>query len=63
MNKNAQTSGDHEVHDKTCPWVPKPENQFDLGYHPTCHPAVALAKRYNPLADGCKHCSPDCHTR
>ena len=63
MNKNAQNTGDNEVHDKTCQFVPKPENQLDLGYHPSCHGAVAKAKQINPMADGCKFCSPQCHKR
>ncbi len=63
MNKNAQLNGDHEVHKKGCSWEPKAENQYPLGEHATCRTAVAKAKTINPKADGCKYCSPDCHTR
>ena len=63
MNKNSQSNGDHEVHKEGCSWMPKPENQLPLGDFPSCHGAVAKAKTIDSLADGCKHCSPDCHTR
>jgi len=62
MNKNAQTNGDHEVHRTGCSWMPHPSNQFYLGEHASCQTAVAKAKLHDPLADGCKHCSPACHT-
>ena len=62
MNKNAQQNGDHEVHEIGCVWMPKSENILCLGEFPNCHRAVQEAKKYNPKADGCKHCSPECHT-
>lgn len=63
MNRNAQSNGDHEVHKEGCQFAPASHNQQDLGEHATCRTAVALARQYNPKADGCKHCSPECHTR
>lgn len=64
VNTNAQyDTGDHEVHEKDmCPTPPKPENRHDLGWHTSCHGAVAAAKATHPTADGCAHCCPDCHT-
>ena len=62
MNKNAQANGDHEVHKSGCSSSPEPQNQQDLGFFSNCHDAVREAKIYNPQADGCKHCSPACHT-
>jgi hypothetical protein len=62
-NKNAQTNGDHEVHQDDCRWIPEPHNQINLGYHATCKTAVLQAKAFDPRADGCKYCSPECHTR
>ena len=62
VNKNAQTNGDHEVHKSDCIYVPAPENRLYLGDFPTCHGAVQKAKEVYPKADGCKHCSPACHT-
>jgi hypothetical protein len=35
INKNAQSNGDHEVHEKgaNCQHMPNIENQIDLGWH------------------------------
>lgn len=62
-NKNAQNSGDHEVHRSDCSYLPKQHNQKKLGEFSSCAPAVAEAKKIYPTADGCYHCSPTCHTR
>jgi len=62
MNRKADKENDHEVHETTCSHGPKPENQIDLGWHATCHGAVAKAKLLDPQADGCFYCSPACHT-
>jgi len=63
VNKNAQSNGDHEVHKSGCDWMPKPENRIYLGDFPSCHGAVREAKKYYlTTADGCAHCSPECHT-
>lgn len=66
INKNSQSNGDHEVHNKTrgCSFMPSLENQIDLGYHATCHGAVAEAKRRWPQdrINGCYYCANDCHT-
>lgn len=66
INTNSQANGDHEVHNATmgCLYLPKPENQVDLGYHTSCHGAVAEAKRRWPgkKIDGCYHCARPCHT-
>jgi hypothetical protein len=63
MNENAQWNGDHEVHREACAFLPAPQNRKFLGEHPSCHSAVALAKLYDQLADGCYWCSNECHTR
>lgn len=62
VNKNAQSNGDHEVHKFDCSFLPSPENRRYLGDFPSCRPAVAAAKKIYPTADGCAHCSPECHT-
>lgn len=43
INHNAQSNGDHEVHNATygCTFMPTAENQIDLGSHLSCHGAVA----------------------
>ncbi|TSJ35888.1 hypothetical protein FO440_23490 [Mucilaginibacter corticis] len=60
VNKHAQTNGYHEVHTKHCPYFPI--NREYLGDYPSCKPAVDEAKKTFPTADGCKTCSPSCHT-
>ncbi|RUO25167.1 hypothetical protein CWE11_11830 [Aliidiomarina sanyensis] len=66
INKNKQSNGDHEVHNATtgCSYMPNLENQIDLGYHVSCHGAVAEAKRLWPgnRINGCYYCANACHT-
>jgi hypothetical protein len=66
LNRNQQANGDHEVHNLTtgCSYMPKPENQINLGQHPSCKEAVAYAKQYwsNVRINGCYYCSYACHT-
>ncbi|MDR7194865.1 hypothetical protein J2W68_003619 [Luteimonas terrae] len=65
VNKNEQTNGDHEVHDLTpgtCDHLPDSRNRLDLGYHSSCSSAVLQAKQTYRQSNGCKHCTPTCHT-
>ena len=66
INKNPQSNGDHEVHEKAagCQHMPNTENQIDLGWHNSCYGAVAEAKRKWPehRINGCYYCCNDCHT-
>lgn len=63
VNKNAQANGDHEVHRADyCPTPAEEENRYYLGEHSSCHGAVAKAKEIYPTANGCAHCSEECHT-
>ena len=69
VNTNAQfDSGDHEVHVApqylcSSPRYPAPQNRESLGYHVSCHGAVAEAKRRGyRTANGCYYCSNYCHT-
>lgn len=62
VNMNPQSdSGDHEVHEKGCSWLPLIADKKYLGEFPSCHGAVAAAKKIYPTADGCEKCSPKCH--
>lgn len=66
VNSNEQPTGEHEVHQAVgCPHPAEAQNQIDLGDFPNCEPAVQEAKRRFPQweIDGCKWCSPACHTR
>lgn len=66
VNKNAQSNGDHEVHNTTtgCPHMPNVENQVAAGAHLTCAEAVAAVKKANPTLriNGCYYCCNACHT-
>lgn len=65
VNRNAQSNGDHEVHNTTtgCSYMPAPENQAPLGYHASCVGAVAEARRLGwSRANGCYWCATACHT-
>ena len=66
INRNQQSNGDHEVHNKTtgCSYMPNIENQINLGIHDSCHGAVAEAKKKwpNNRINGCYYCCNPCHT-
>lgn len=66
LNSNAQSNGDHEVHNTTtgCSYMPAASSQIDLGWHSDCHGAVTEAKRRYPhnKVNGCYYCATDCHT-
>jgi hypothetical protein len=63
VNKDAQSTGEHEVHEMTCSYLPDLANRRDLGYHLDCHGAVSEAERHYNNVDGCAYCCPSCHTR
>lgn len=63
VNKNAQEKGEHEVHKEECKKLPLPKNRQYLGYFSSCKDAVKKAKDYYSNVDGCKLCSPACHTK
>jgi len=62
VNTHAQINGDHEVHKSGCTFMPKEENRVYLGDYLSCRLAVAEAKKYYIKSNGCKYCSPECHT-
>ena len=66
INKNAQSNGDHEVHNATtgCTFMPSLDSQINLGEYPSCHGAVKYAKDYwrNERINGCYYCCNSCHT-
>ncbi|PWK49885.1 hypothetical protein C8D97_10746 [Pleionea mediterranea] len=67
VNRNPQSTGEHEVHrnDCTCSHMPTPSNRIDLGFHYNCQGAIIEAKRRFPghQFDGCYYCSNACHAR
>lgn len=62
VNKNAQSNGDHEVHDEDCRYLPISENRKYLGEFSSCKEAVKEAKKTYTSSDGCYTCSYACHT-
>lgn len=63
VNKNAQPTGEHEVHKTGCAHQPDPGNRQALGEHADCHSAVKKAKEYYSNVDGCYHCCNACHKK
>ncbi|MGJ8536792.1 MAG: hypothetical protein ACSHW2_06535 [Parasphingopyxis sp.] len=64
VNTNAQSNGDHEVHQKDsgCEHQPAVSNRKDMGWHADCHGAVTEAKKSYPQSNGCYYCCNACHT-
>lgn len=63
VNKNAQPSGEHEIHTTSCNHGPSLESsKQSLGFHSDCKEAKKAAKSYYSNVDGCYFCSNDCHT-
>jgi hypothetical protein len=63
VNRNANPTGEHEVHSYGCGHMPDPQNQVFLGIFPHCRNAVAEARRRGFNADGCFYCSNECHSK
>ncbi len=64
LNKNSQNTGEHEVHKRTCSFLPEERNRVYLGMFTNGKEAVKEAKNIGySTADGCYHCSPEAHTR
>jgi hypothetical protein len=43
--------------------MPNSENRIYLGEFSNCKEAVQEAKRHFSQSNGCKYCSPSCHTQ
>ncbi|MEJ1337052.1 MAG: hypothetical protein RPU64_04830 [Candidatus Sedimenticola sp. (ex Thyasira tokunagai)] len=63
VNKNAQPTGEHEVHKIGCSYLPLIENRIPLGDCSNCQGAVKKARTIYSIVDGCKYCCNACHTR
>lgn len=63
VNKNAQSTGEHEVHTGECKYLPKPENRIYLGTFVYCQSAILEAKKHFDNVDGCYYCCPSCHKK
>jgi hypothetical protein len=62
VNKQAQTSGDHEVHTGNCSRLPNQANQKYLGQFSNCRDAVREARKHFRQVNGCYYCCKPCHT-
>lgn len=63
VNKNAQPTGEHEVHTSTCHRLPDENNRLFLGCFTTCEEALREARKHYPNVDGCYYCCPKCHKK
>ncbi|MGB3465586.1 MAG: hypothetical protein WBA74_09960 [Cyclobacteriaceae bacterium] len=63
VNKNAQSNGDHEVHQSGCTFLPQIANRIYLGAYLSCREAVIEAVKHYDQVNGCYYCSYDCHTQ
>ncbi|WP_366011178.1 hypothetical protein [Kosmotoga sp.] len=63
VNKNAQTTGEHEVHTEDCEHLPDTNNRIYLGRFDNCHDAIKKAKNYYDNVDGCYYCCYSCHKK
>jgi len=62
LNKNAQPSGEHEIHKDKCSYLPHPFNREYLGYLSNFSQAKEAAKKLGyKNVDGCAHCCPEGH--
>ncbi|HMB53954.1 MAG TPA: hypothetical protein VKU40_11595 [Thermoanaerobaculia bacterium] len=62
VNRNAQKSGDHEVHTKDCKQGAQEQNRLYLGRFENCRDAVRAAKKHYRQSDGCHYCARACDT-
>lgn len=63
VNRQQQTNGDHEVHERGCQFWPSPANALSLGYFSSCASAVQAARQHYHQVNGCRTCSRPCHTQ
>ena len=64
VNKNKDSEGDNEVHIDSCEWyrLMDKNNAEYLGNFDSCKKAVLKAHFMGYNANGCAHCSKECHT-
>ncbi len=63
VNKQAQRTGEHEVHTSLCGYNPPPEGCIYLGEFSSCQRAIEKAREHFEKVDGCYFCCRECHTR
>lgn len=63
LNKNAQPTGEREIHKDGCLKLPDVNNRIYLGFFTNCKDALNEAKKIYPDVDGCYYCSNQCHKK
>ena len=63
VNRNAQPTGEHEVHTEFCSHQPYPYYREYLGEFSNCRDAVQKAKQIYSNVDGCYYCCYPCHKK
>ena len=63
VNKNAQATGEHEVHREDCFWLSLATDVLYLGDLSSCAEAIRAARRVYFNVDGCKFCCKECHKK
>ena len=63
VNRIAQPTGEHEVHQAGCGYLPSEENRIYLGFFTNSGDAIREAKKYYSNVDGCFFCCPESHRR
>ena len=63
LNKNAQPTGEHEIHKLGCEFMPDIGNRIYLGDFSNCYEAKVEALKYYLNVDGCFYCNNECHSR
>lgn len=63
INKNAQSSGEHEIHKSNCDHLPVVYNRIELGWFLSDAAAKEAAKKYFYNVDGCKFCCTSIHSK
>ena len=63
LNKQEQSTGEHEVHSSECKFLPSAENRQYLGYFSSSKEAIIEAKKYYANVDGCWYCCREIHTK
>lgn len=63
VNKNAQSTGEHEIHKETCLYLPSSYHLQYLGNYNDDNSALREARRYYSNVDGCIYCCPIIHKK
>ena len=63
VNKNAQPTGEHEIHREGCPYMVLINETIYLGEYASCIDALRAAQRIYSNVDGCFYCCRGCHCR